>query len=171
MLSDESLRYDHSQDVLTPGMTDSYVQCAKSSMGASLFEEENREERNEILMFSQQCLTQILESIQSDLKQYLCFLDLGCLPNTAFLWHNLDDSKGSVFGAHPCTPTVLIQHLRSSWIRLCQTVSPNCGVFVHAEWGYASEICWMMHQNEIGLWTKDFPDDSEQPTVSFCLFR
>lgn len=68
MLFDESQHYGQSQDVLTPGMADSFVQCPKSSMGASLFEEENREERDEILMFSQRYLTQILEGIQADLK-------------------------------------------------------------------------------------------------------
>lgn len=54
MLSNGSLHYGQSQDGLTPGMADSYVQCPKSSTGAPLFEEKNREERNKILMFSQQ---------------------------------------------------------------------------------------------------------------------
>lgn len=64
---------------------DCYVQWPKSSTGASLFEED-REERDKILMFSQRYLTQILEGIQADLRLYLCFLHLGCLPDTASHW-------------------------------------------------------------------------------------
>lgn len=62
-------------------------------------------------MFSQQYLTQILEGIQADLEKYLCFLDLGCLTDTASLWQNLDDPEGALSCAHPCNPVVEIQQL------------------------------------------------------------
>lgn len=99
MLSDGRLRYRQSQNVLTPGTAHSYVQCPKSSMGASLFEN-NREEKNKILMFSQQCLTQILEGIQEDLKQYFCFLHLRYFADVAPLWQNLDDPEGALCLVH-----------------------------------------------------------------------
>lgn len=60
------------------GRPDSYVQCPKSNTGASLFEEENREERDIILMLCQRYLTQIREGIQAVLRLYLFFFVLGC---------------------------------------------------------------------------------------------
>lgn len=78
----------------------SYLQHPKSSMGASLLEK-NREEKNKILMFSQQCLTQILEGIQEHLKQYFYFLHLSYFSDIASLWQNLDDPEGALSCTHP----------------------------------------------------------------------
>lgn len=137
MLSDGILHYGWSQDVLTPGTADSYLQCPRSSTGASLL----KEERKKILMFIQQRLTQILEGIQADLKQYSCFLDPGHLSDTAFLWQNLDDPEGALRCAHPCNLIVLIQNLRNSWVSL-QPFARWCTLL----WG----VCT---QEAMGLWS------------------
>lgn len=163
MLSDGRPCYSQSQNVLTPGTTHSYVQCPKSSMGASLFEEKNREEKNKILMFSQQCLTQILEGIQEDLKQYFCFLRLGYFPDTASFWQNLDDPEGALSCACPCNFVVLIQHLENSWGRLhpCSRQFTLLWCVCAHRWGLWECGLWMMHQNETGLWTTDFLSGSK----------
>lgn len=53
-------------------------------------------------MFSQQRLTQILEGIQEDLKQYFCFLHLSYFPDIASLWQNLSDPEEALSCAHLC---------------------------------------------------------------------
>lgn len=137
--------------------TVSYVQYPKSSMGASFFEM-NREEKNKILMFSQQCLTQILEEIQENLNQYFYFLHLSHFPDVASLWQNLGDPEEALSYAHPCKSVVLIQHLGNIWGML-HPFSRQCTllwcVCAH-RWRLWECGLFLMHQNAIGLWTTDF---------------